>query len=151
VSCGAYFDVRGVGLASAFVPVAIGLLLLAIGIAAVKYGRRPGRWLILPMAVVVIGLGIDEVARYVSLRRAVTAGTLRKSEGFIRNFARSPYRPKYESFDVGGRHFGYFREDLGPAFHRTQSDGGPLGDGVYVRIWDRDGEIARLEVCLPSL
>jgi hypothetical protein len=51
-----------------------------------------------------------------------------------------------ESFEVAGRRYRYSDFVLVPGFHTTTTRGGPIREGLHVRIADVDGEIARLEI-----
>jgi hypothetical protein len=51
-----------------------------------------------------------------------------------------------ESFVVGGRRFSYSDYSVTPGFSNTRSHGGPIDNGVYVRITHRDNTILRLEI-----
>lgn len=51
-----------------------------------------------------------------------------------------------ERFRVDSARFEYSRSDITSAFHRTAIEGGPIRNGIAVRIADVNGKIARLEV-----
>jgi hypothetical protein len=51
-----------------------------------------------------------------------------------------------ESFVVGGRRFSYSDYSVTPGFNNTRSHGGPIDNGVYVRITHRGNTILRLEI-----
>jgi hypothetical protein len=68
-------------------------------------------------------------------------------EGRVTDFiagAASGHPP--ESFQVAGRWYRYSPYELVPGFHQVAANGGPLREGVIVRIGDVDGRIARLKV-----
>lgn len=158
MSCQLIFDVREAGLGFLWYP-ASGLLFVAIGIAAVVFLRRQrpvASWAILAFAIFwTATAGIGLLREYFSLRHCLDTGTCEKVEGVVRNFVpapqSSPENKGPERFDVAGRRFEYHESDTTPGFHQLQRNGSPLGDGAYVRIWYREGTIARLEVCLPSI
>jgi hypothetical protein len=51
-----------------------------------------------------------------------------------------------ESFEVAGHCYSYSDYVVVAGFNNTQSHGGPIRNGLRVRIADIDGQIARLEV-----
>ena len=51
-----------------------------------------------------------------------------------------------ESFEVNGHRFAYSDYIVTAGFNNTQSHGGPIREGLQVRIVAVDGRIARLEV-----
>jgi hypothetical protein len=52
----------------------------------------------------------------------------------------------WESFTVAGQKFSYSDFDLEPGFNTSRARGGPIDEGVVVRITHRHGKILRLEV-----
>jgi hypothetical protein len=56
------------------------------------------------------------------------------------------FRHDPERVVVAGRRFYYSDYDIRPGFHQSQSHGGPIRLGLYVRIHHVNGEIARLEI-----
>ena len=51
-----------------------------------------------------------------------------------------------ERFDVGSHHYEVSRWILAPGYHTARWEGGTIAPGMYVRISDVDGHIARAEV-----
>jgi len=51
-----------------------------------------------------------------------------------------------ESFSVNGHRFSYSDHILTSGFHTTAADGGPIREGLYVRIVNANGLIPRLKV-----
>jgi hypothetical protein len=85
--------------------------------------------------------------RYQHLRGVLRSGRCEVVEGVVSAF--SPMPPQehtIESFSVGGVSFSYSRGPLDPEFHATAIDGGPIQEGLRVRIAYFDGKILRLEV-----
>jgi len=67
-------------------------------------------------------------------------------EGMITDFSPMPLEGHAEEhFTVAGHYFEYSDFDIRPGFHQSQSRGGPLRAGVYVRIYYLKNEIARIE------
>lgn len=51
-----------------------------------------------------------------------------------------------ERFRIGSHHYAYSRWSLEPGYHTAHWEGGVIKPGLYVRIADIDGRIARIEV-----
>lgn len=51
-----------------------------------------------------------------------------------------------ETFVVNGQYFSYSDYDLTQGFNQTQSHGGPIKEGLQVRITHVDGSIVKLEI-----
>lgn len=86
---------------------------------------------------------------YRVLRDAEARGTYRVTSGEIERLVPegSGGHPP-ESFDVGGVHFTYASNDVTSAYHRTVPEGGPLRNGMSVRIFDVSGRIVRIDTGL---
>src|SRR5580698_2710876 len=87
--------------------------------------------------------------RYLSMRQAMEQGTFKTVEGEVRNFKPMPYSGghAYESFEVEGVPFRYSDYDLTDGgFNNTASHGGPIREGLPVRIAYDGNTILRLEV-----
>ncbi len=83
---------------------------------------------------------------YLDARSALQDGRAAIVEGPVGNFHPQPYGGHdTERFDVGGRHFEYSDYGSTPGFNTTQSHGGPVHAGEYVRITHYRGAILRLE------
>ncbi|EDN65662.1 membrane protein [Beggiatoa sp. PS] len=68
-------------------------------------------------------------------------------EGIVTDFIPMPYSGhSYESFVVNGKRFSYSQYSMGPEFHHTKSHGGPIDQGVQVRISYINNKILRLEI-----
>ena len=84
---------------------------------------------------------------YDQLRRARERGEFRTIQGYVTNFvAQSADGHPRETFRVGDAVFDYSADDMTSAFHQSAGKGGPIRQGVRVRIADADGSIVRLEV-----
>jgi hypothetical protein len=80
------------------------------------------------------------------LSGALTSGQYRSMTGAVTDLV--PERPDghpRESFRVNSVGFEYSSSDVTSAFHRTVGSGGPLREGLRVRVADVDGKIVRLE------
>jgi hypothetical protein len=68
-------------------------------------------------------------------------------EGTVEHFVPMRYEGHgLESFEVAGHHYEYSDFMLTAGFNNTRSHGGPIHQGVKVRIADVAGSIARLEI-----
>ena len=67
-------------------------------------------------------------------------------EGPIVNLVPGKFHVRPESFKVGSTAFRYWAYGSGWGFHRTMELGGPLREGLNVRIHYVDSDILRLEV-----
>ena len=86
-------------------------------------------------------------SEYMRHRQALESGDFVVVEGVVEHFVPAPPEGhKNEEFDVGGRHYSYSDYVVVPAFHQTRSHGGPINEGLQVRIADFGGHILRLEV-----
>lgn len=143
-----------------FWPIALGLLFVAIGsvqlFAPGLFARLPGKarlgrpfaWFFLLFAILwtgiaswsLIGDALD--ARAHALRRDCTT-----VEGRVEHFRPMPPEGHdLESFDVAGRHFEYSDFIMSAGFNTSASHGGPIREGLPVRICYRGGDILVLEV-----
>jgi hypothetical protein len=70
-------------------------------------------------------------------------------EGRVTDFVASPasgLSQKEESFVVDGRRFTYQGYNVSSGFHQVASQGGPIHEGLYVRITYTGPQILRLEI-----
>lgn len=74
-------------------------------------------------------------------------GNFEIAEGFVNNFVPMPKGGKpYESFTVDGVSFTYSDYNIVPGFNNTRSHGGPIEEGIFVRVYYIGNSIIRLEV-----
>ncbi len=66
-------------------------------------------------------------------------------EGPVTDFVPNPYKDA-ESFVVNGHRFSYAQAIVTTGFRQTAADGGPIREGLYVRISYSGNLILRLEV-----
>lgn len=115
--------------------------------------ERPGLYfaLVVVAAVLLSGVSISIVMytweEYDMLRAALKAGEFVTVEGRVDNFVpEGPDGHPTERFRVGDSSFSYSTSDFTSAFHQTAAQGGPIREGLSVRIADVNGAIARLEI-----
>lgn len=84
---------------------------------------------------------------YHHLSSRLKAGDYRVVEGTVTRFVPMPRAGhSMESFEVNGARYAYSDFVIEAGFNNAQSHGGPIREGLRVRIADVDGQIARLEV-----
>lgn len=160
------FDVNQAGYQSAFFP-AFGLVFFVIGavLATINYSRKKrgtpainstaGQpapylpWLFMGFALLWSVFTFSSTyGDYRHLRDALNQGQCQVIEGPIEHFhAGSGERgDANDSFDISGSRFSYSDSIVGAGFSQTQARGGPLKEGLRVRIYAYQGQIARLEI-----
>jgi hypothetical protein len=90
------------------------------------------------------------VGPYAAYRSAVSAmreNRVDHVEGAVTEFRPMPFAGHAnESFTVKGIKFKYSDFLVSAGFNNTASHGGPIKEGLPVRIWHRNGEILKLDV-----
>jgi hypothetical protein len=81
---------------------------------------------------------------YSELGDALSRGGYEVVEGRVTEY--SSYGKDSESFTVGGHGFSYSGYDLTKGFNQTRAKGGPIREGLQVRIAYVDESIVRIEV-----
>ena len=130
---------------------AIGAVFVAAGLWALVGERGPRAWF--AGLFTLFGLGIGTVSIFMQLQlRAALISALRDGratvvEGRVYDFDPMPFSGhKRECFKVQGTCFCYSDFAVTPAFNQTRSHGGPIYEGLQVRVHHVDSAIARLEV-----
>jgi hypothetical protein len=112
-------------------------------------GFEPIPWGFFPMiigvtllATVACMIPYTEYSRNLSV---LTSGKALYTEGTVYDFKPMPYSGHaLESFSVNGITFSYSDFMQTAAFHHTSSHGGPMKNGLKVKIWHYNGEILKL-------
>jgi len=90
------------------------------------------------------------VIAYDSCRKAVMAlrdGQYAVVEGYVSDFVPMPHSGhSMESFVVQGHRFSYSDYVVSAGFNNTASHGGPIREGLYVRVTYTNDVILRLEI-----
>jgi hypothetical protein len=90
---------------------------------------------------------VSTAGSYSRLASDLRAGRCEVTEGVVTTFHPMPYGGhQMESFVVSGRRFEYSDYVVTAGFNNTASHGGPIQQGVRVRIHHRGNDIARLEI-----
>lgn len=153
------FDVRQSGFRQWTFSV-VGLMLVAAGLAIrplVRMGviRPQYPWMMKWFPRLFVGFAIfwtvtSFAATFGDYRRAVSAMQNNRAEvveGVVTQFKPMPYTGHaMESFLVQGVKFEYSDYIITAGFNTTTSHGGPIREGLPVKIWHLGGEILRLEI-----
>ena len=77
---------------------------------------------------------------YVHLRNSLQNGQFDFLEGPVTQFIPMPYEGHtYEGFVVDGKRFEYSDYNVSNGFNNTSSHGGPIREGIKVRVWSVNG------------
>ena len=139
---------------------AAGALLFCVGLVIVLFGDRKllnsiidpstKQRVVMPVfscifGSIFIGAGIINYSNFSNLRADARNGSTEIVEGKVEQFVPKAGREQ-ETFIVNGRYFAYSGYEMNKGFNRTQSDGGPMKEGLQVRITHVDGDIVKLEI-----
>ncbi len=84
---------------------------------------------------------------FLSGRETLLSGKADYLEGSVENFIPMPYQGHAsESFTVKGIPFRYSDYEITSGFNQTASHGGPIREGMQVRIWHSGNNILKLEI-----
>jgi hypothetical protein len=120
--------------------------LIALLFYAIRHRKLPNRGLIL---VVILFLFLTaplpyfDWRHYETLRNEYLNGKALFTEGTVQNFVSLP---KQESFSVNGNQFSYSDYIITEAFNNMSNHGGPVREGLKVKIWFVGNEILRLDI-----
>ena len=139
-----------------------GILIFSVGLATIVFAdskafswmvdRLPKQGMLMSIFICVfgsllIGAGIINYSNFANLRQAARDGSVEIAEGKVEQFVPMPYEGHaQETFVVNGQYFALSDYDLTKGFNKTQSHGGPLKEGLQVRITHVDGSIVKLEI-----
>lgn len=89
-------------------------------------------------------------SEFLRLRTADETGDYRMLQGVVTNFVpEGNGGHPMERFTLQGVTFSYSTYDGTSAFHLTARHGGPMRDGLSVRLAEHNGRILRLEIAGP--
>jgi hypothetical protein len=135
---------------SAVVPTAIAAFTVLAIVAFVKYKTQRVAVVVayvamLFMAMTLSPAGVSDM--YARARDTYVRGDYSIAEGTVANFLPMPYSGhQNETFSVNGVGFSYSDYEVVPCFNNTASHGGPIRDGLRVRIAYSGDCILKLEV-----
>ncbi|HEX4269871.1 MAG TPA: hypothetical protein VHZ32_00725 [Rhizomicrobium sp.] len=135
------------------VPIAFGALMLIVDLRTRKTAPSDSRWKV-ALGAICVGIlfslwtlwtshvGQQSAASYLQEGRYQTV------EGVVQDFEAGGSPGKYfENFSVAAHQFGYYGSDMsGYGFHLLARQGGPIKDGLHVRIAYSGRSILRLEI-----
>jgi hypothetical protein len=94
----------------------------------------------------------SEIIVYLKMKRALREGNYQVAEGRVEHFVPMPYQGHAaETFDVRGVRFSYSTYDVTPCFKYTASHGGPIREGLEVRISYKATDDIRGDNCILKL
>jgi hypothetical protein len=135
-----------------FVAVAIAMLLFRGKLSGItgkrsQYGRGAA-WLLLSIAGLwTIGSFVATFGEYRTLLSSLKDGRARVVEGIVTEFTPMPSSGHaLERFCVSHKCFHYSDFEVSAGFNNTSSHGGPIREGLPVRVTYVDDTIVRLEV-----
>ena len=141
--------------ASAYGNQALAALVLAGLVIGLAFGfgwhrkHQVPLWLIAGMALtpaVVCGLALAlSYLQLTHLRNALDKGRFAVVQGVVTSLQPGDGH-RSETFEVGGHRYEYSSSSRSVGFNRDAAVGGPIRNGLPVRITDVGGEIARLEI-----
>jgi hypothetical protein len=140
---------------------AIGLLIIGAGIVSIKFiSKWPNQknakiagWVMVVFGLFFTILVYNSVTSdWRDYRSVYARGAYSTVEGLVYNFKPMPYEGhSSECFWVQSEQFCYSDYVLQPGFRQSASHGGPIREGLPVRIAYYQGQILRLEVRADSL
>jgi hypothetical protein len=146
----------GLGISAFALP---GFLFIAIGIVMYKFPKVLARgwsekwakrfasfWLVFSIFWTATAL-LSTGSKQASVREAYSSGNYKVIEGVVKNFDPMPASGhKMESFTVNGVKFEYSDSVVTPGFNNATSKGGPIHEGLPVKISHIGNTILKLEV-----
>jgi len=115
--------------------------------------RRPMKWPIFNWLFFLLAVawtaiaGTTIISRSLDASEALHGGKCEVVEGRVENFHPMPSGGHdTERFEVNGTHFSYSDFMVTAGFNNAASHGGPIREGLQVRICHQSGVILRLEV-----
>jgi hypothetical protein len=143
---------------------AIGLIFLFAGTILIWLGKRnhwqsTRKWMgyvfVAFAAFWTISVFVGTYSEYSRVRSAYEGGEFATVEGLVTGFQPMPYEGHQdECFTISSQTFCYSDFDLSPGFNNSASHGGPIREGLPVRVAYVGNTIVRLEVrkdTLPSV
>jgi hypothetical protein len=136
----------------------VGSYLFAIGFVvgsiAAFFDRKPlmalGGFFVVFAAFWSVVVFASTTSAFDALEQARAAGRYKVTEGVVEDYSLTPANaPRLERFRVAEEYFEYRGYHWTPGFNEMASQGGPIAEGLRVRIGSLDGTIVRLEVERP--
>jgi hypothetical protein len=117
--------------------------------AAPTSARKAMGWAVVFLPLWSIAMFALTYHQYQDLEAEYRRGAYQEVSGRVENFVDSGPRlqPGTEKFTVAGMPFSYSQNTISPGFRKTRASGGPLREGVWVRVRYTGDAIVRLEIC----
>ena len=146
------FEIAKVGIMESIPIMLFSTLLMVVGIGIIKFFEKFFGYLFFGFAVLwtlVVGLKISSAQSLI--KEYYGNGNFEVVEGFVENFKPMPSDGgKQESFTVNGIRFKYADYVKTPGFNNAASRGGPIREGLQVKISYIDNTILKLEVAAST-
>lgn len=153
------FEIKEKGFDWSFPTVGLGFVLL--GIVLIWVGKRyrwplrrkvVGYFMVVFASLWFIGVFTTTHSGYSSLQSAYRRGQFSIVEGIVEDFKPMPYEGhSQECFSVDLERFCYSDFEITAGFNNTRSHGGPIREGVPVRVFYIGDTIVRLDVADDAL
>jgi hypothetical protein len=136
-----------------FIMILINFFRSKAGLPAIKNNSgKPAPWL--PYVFVgfstlwILGTFWSTFSDYKTLNDAYKNNKCRIITGNVTNFrpGGNDRGKTDESFDIEGIHFSYSAYTVSPGFNTTSAKGGPIKEGLKIRVTEFRGDIAKLEI-----
>lgn len=143
------FDVTSNGTHSLWFPLP-GLFFIILFLFFPQLNRSRPSFRVVGLAFAIlwtIGASLSIFGQYWRDYSILKSGKASFVEGPVENFVPMPVTGHaMESFTVKGVPFSYSDYVITSGFNNTESHGGPIHEGLYVRVWYRGNDILKLEV-----
>jgi hypothetical protein len=158
------FEISGAGQFWKNAPFyALGIVLISSGVGTLVFRKRAPAWRRAPMGFTAflscfvafavlwtLLVAVGSCWKYTSLADAVRAHRVEVAEGVVTDFVPMPSGGHAaERFCVSGVCFSYSDYSVVPGFNNASSLGGPIREGLPVRVTHVGNDIVKLEVGIP--
>lgn len=144
-----YFNIMTSGAPGGSLALTISFTLIVTGLIFLRFRHSWPRMVkILPILALISLIGVTvkksvSSSEYNRLRKVVINKKHIVTEGIVENFIpQDDFNP--ESFSVNGKIFSYSDDKTNSAFNEVSSQGGPIKNGIDVRIFYQENDIIGL-------
>lgn len=128
-------------------------VLVSFGFVIARHWLSPSWLRFMPLVGLIFGIAWTVASLFITaipyfeLLGALRNGRCTVTEGIVAHYEPEPPSGHgWESFSVDDSHFKISKYVLSPGFHETHLNGSPIREGLHVKIYHLDNDIARLEV-----
>jgi len=146
------YDIQQTGYPNWWI-IALGVFWISLGLYCYFVSDSPGskrdrkKIIVVIFGLLILGAEGIGYSNFAELRSAARNGKYEVVEGQVKDFVPMPYEGhSKESFVVNEYKFSYSDYDLTKGFNQSQSHGGPIREGLQVRITHVNGSIVKLEI-----